>query len=825
MKQERFTEQAQQALSASQELVRQYHNSQWDVEHILMALLMQQQGLVLDILKELKVDAEGIRDKVDESLHRMPTVTYEMPQIYATPRVAQVLRKAEDEANRLKDEFISTEHLLIAIVGERGEASTVLAAAGVDQEKVYSALQKLRGGHRVTDARAESKYRSLAKYGRDLTEMARQGKLDPVIGRDEQIKRVMQILTRRTKNNPVIIGEAGVGKTAVAEGLAQRIVADDVPDSLKGRKVIALDMGSLVAGSKFRGEFEERLKAVMDEVRDSKGEIILFIDEIHTVVGAGGAEGAIDASNMLKPALAHGELQTVGATTLDEYRKFIEKDKALERRLQPVFLTEPTVEDTILMLRGLRPRYEAHHHIKISDEALEAAAKLSSRYIADRHLPDKAIDLIDEAASKLRIDTESAPPEIKELSTKVQDLVNEEEAASQRQDYEAAAKFKAERMTAEQRYNQAKSEWLQREKINGEIVTAEVIAKLVSSWTGIPVSQMLEGESEKLVHMEDRLHDRLIDQEEAVVAVSNAIRRSRAGLKDPRRPIGSFLFLGPTGVGKTELARTLAWFLFDDENAMIRVDMSEYQEKHTVSRLIGSPPGYVGYDEGGQLTEAVRRRPYRVILLDEVEKAHPEVFNVLLQLLDDGRLTDGHGRTVDFKNTVVIMTSNAGAELIKRESSLGFTTPKDEAKTRKQGYEAMREKVMTEVRKLFRPEFLNRLDEIIVFHELGEDQLRKIVDIMMKDLQGRLAERKINIDLTDKAKSWLAKQGYDPQYGARPLRRVIESQVENPLSTKILSGDLKEGDSVSVDVDDEGLTFATTGAKTKVGEEATVGGS
>ncbi len=824
MKQEKFTEQAQQALAASQELVRQYHNSQWDVEHILLALLVQQQGLVLDILKELNVDADRIRDKVEASLNRMPKVAYEAPQIYATPRVAQVLRKAEEEASRLKDEFISTEHLLIGIVAERGEAGSILGSAGIDQEKVYVALQKLRGGHRVTDSRAESKYRSLAKYGRDLTEMARQGKLDPVIGRDEQIKRVMQVLTRRTKNNPVIIGEAGVGKTAIAEGLAQKIVADDVPDSLKNRKMVALDMGALVAGSKFRGEFEERLKAVMDEVRDSKGEVILFIDEIHTVVGAGGAEGAIDASNMLKPALAHGELQTIGATTVDEYRRFIEKDKALERRLQPVFLSEPSVEDTILMLRGLRPRYEAHHHIKISDEALEAAAKLSQRYIADRHLPDKAIDLIDEAASKLRIDTESAPPEIKELDRQVRHLINEEEAASQRQDYEQAAKLKSERLAIEQKYNQAKSAWLQREKINGEVVTPETIAKLVSNWTGIPVSQMMEGEAQKLVHMEDRIHDRLINQEEAVAAVADAIRRSRAGLKDPRRPIGSFLFLGPTGVGKTELARTLAWFLFDDENAMIRLDMSEYQEKHTVSRLVGSPPGYVGYEEGGQLTEAVRRRPYRVLLLDEVEKAHPDVFNALLQLLDDGRLTDGHGRTVDFKNTVIIMTSNAGVELIKREASLGFATPRDEGKARKQGYEAMREKVMAEVRKIFRPEFLNRLDEIIVFHELSEEQLRKIVDLMIKDLATRLAERKLTIELTDRAKSWLAKEGYDPQYGARPLRRVIERQVENPLSTKILRGDLKEGDSVLVDVGEEGLNF-TAGAGTRVAEEAAVTGS
>ena len=584
MRQERFTEMAQEAIALSQQLVQQYNHNQWDVEHILLALLMQDKGIVGEILQDLKIDVDAVKSQVSAALERMPKVSYASGQIYATPRIIALYNAADAEAKRLQDEFISTEHIFVAIAGEgSGEAYNILRRFGVDKEKVYSALQKLRGGHRVTDARAESKYRSLQKYGRDLTEMAREGKLDPVIGRESEIKRVAQILTRRTKNNPVIVGEAGVGKTAIAEGLAQKIAADDVPNSLKGRKVIALDMGALVAGTKFRGEFEERLKAVMDEVRQSKGEIILFIDEIHTVVGAGAAEGAIDASNMLKPALAHGELQCIGATTLDEYRKFIEKDKALERRLQPVFLSEPSVEITIEMLRGLRPRYEAHHKVKITDGALEAAAKLSKRYIADRFLPDKAIDLIDEAASKLRIDTESAPPEVKELEKKVNHLKNEEEAASQRQSYEEAAKLRAEYLRLEDEYNQAKNKWLQKEKISGE-VTEEQIAQLVSNWTGIPVSQMLEGESQKLLHMEDRIHERLINQEEAVKAISEAIRRSRSGLKDPRRPIGSFLFLGPTGVGKTELARTLAWFLFDDENAMVRLDMSEYQEKHTVSR-------------------------------------------------------------------------------------------------------------------------------------------------------------------------------------------------------------------------------------------------
>jgi ATP-dependent Clp protease ATP-binding subunit ClpC len=813
MRQERFTEQAQEALALSQELLRQYRHSQWDVEHILLALLQQEQGLVSDILQKLGVDVDAVRREVEAALERFPKAAYESGQVYVTPRIANLIRKAGEEADRLKDEFIGTEHLLIAMAAEeRGEAASILKRFGIDQEKVYRALQDIRGGHRVTDARAESKYRSLEKYGRDLTEMARRGKLDPVIGRDEEIKRTMQILTRRTKNNPVLVGEAGVGKTAIAEGLAQKIAADDVPGSLKGRKVIALDMGALVAGSKFRGEFEERLKAVMDEVRQAKGEIILFIDEIHNVVGAGAAEGAIDASNMLKPALAHGELQCVGATTMDEYRKFVEKDKALERRLQPVFISEPSVETTIEMLKGLRPRYEAHHKIKISDEALEAAARLSQRYIADRHLPDKAIDLIDEAASKRRIDTESAPPEIKSLEQRVKQLVNEEEAASQRQDYERTAQLKAERLRLEEEYNQAKAKWLKEEKLD-EVVDAEDIAQLISKWTGIPVSQMMEGEAEKLIHMEERIHERLVNQDEAVTAISEAIRRSRAGLKDPKRPIGSFIFLGPTGVGKTELARTLARFLFDDENAMVRLDMSEYQERHTVSRLIGAPPGYVGYEEGGQLTEAVRRRPYRVILLDEIEKAHPEVFNSLLQMLDDGRLTDGHGRTVDFKNTVVIMTSNVGVELIRREMSIGFATKKEGARTEKQTYETMKEKVLTEMRKTFRPEFINRIDEIIVFHQLTEEQLSSIVELVVKDLQGRLADRKLSIELTEKAKSWLVKEGYDPVYGARPLRRAVERYVESPLSAKILQGEFSEGDTVIADLGDEGLTFSVKKGK------------
>jgi ATP-dependent Clp protease ATP-binding subunit ClpC len=807
MRQERFTEMAWDAIVASQQLVAQYNHSIWDVEHILYALLSQDKGIVGDILRDLKINVDDVKLQVEAALEKMPKVYNASPQMYPSPRIFALFNAADAEAKRLKDDFISAEHIFVAIAAEgSGESYNILHRFGVDKEKAYAALLKVRGGHRVTDARAESKYRSLQKYGRDLTEMAREGKLDPVIGRDNEIKRVAQILTRRTKNNPVIVGEAGVGKTALAEGLALKIAADDVPNSLKGRRVIALDMGTMVAGTKFRGEFEERLKAVMDEVKQSKGEIILFIDEIHTMVGAGAAEGAIDASNMMKPALAHGDLQCIGATTLDEYHKHIEKDKALERRLQPIFLSEPTVETTIEMLRGLRPRYEAHHKVKITDGALEAAARLSKRYISDRFLPDKAIDLIDEAASKLRMDTESAPPEVKELEKQLTHLKNEEEAASQRQQYEEAAKLRADALKAEDEYNKAKNKWLKKEKISGA-VTEEQIAQLISNWTGVPVTQMLEGESQKLLHMEDRIHERLIDQEEAVRAISEAIRRSRSGLKDPKRPIGSFLFLGPTGVGKTELARTLAWFLFDDENAMVRIDMSEYQERHTVSRLIGAPPGYVGYEEGGQLTEAVRRRPYRVILLDEIEKASPDVFNSLLQVLDDGRMTDGQGRTVDFKNTVIIMTSNAGVEYIKRESALGFTTSKDQSKAAKSKYEDMQAKVMVEVKKAFRPEFLNRLDEIIVFHELNEEQLRQVIDLLARDLEKRLSDRKLAVEISDKAKSWLVKEGYDPVYGARPLRRALEKYVENPLAMKILAGDFKPGDTILVDAEPEGLTF------------------
>ncbi|MEE9199603.1 MAG: AAA family ATPase, partial [Dehalococcoidia bacterium] len=805
-----FTEQAQEVVDASQELVRQSRHTQWDVEHILLALLEQQGGLASDILEKLGVEPDHVKSGVRQALERAPTASYETQQIYITPRVNQLLERANAESERMKDEFIGVEHLLIAIVSERrGEAARILRGFGVDQEKVYQALQEFRGTQRITDPRAESKYRALEKYSTDLTALAQQGKLDPVIGRDEEIRRVMQVLTRRTKNNPVIIGEAGVGKTAIAEGLAQRIVSGDVPDSLKNRRLISLDMSSLVAGSKFRGEFEERLKAVMDEIRRARGEIVLFIDEIHTVVGAGAAEGAIDASTMLKPALARGELQCIGATTLDEYRNHIEKDSALERRFQSVYVDEPSVEDTIEMLRGLRPRYEAHHKIKITDSALVHAARLGDRYITDRYLPDKAIDLIDEASSKLRIDMEGAPLEVKEMEGRLQDLINHEESAVQRGDYERAAQLKAERLALENTCNEARDAWLKREKLD-EVVDEEDIAEIIAKWTGILVSRVLEGEAERLLHMEERLRERVIGQEEPIAGVSEAIRRARAGLKDPKRPIGSFIFLGPTGVGKTELARALTEYLFDDEEAMVRVDMSEYMEKHTVSRLIGAPPGYVGYDEGGQLTEAVKRRPYRVILFDEVEKAHPDVFNILLQILEDGRLTDGHGRTVNFANTVVIMTSNLGTAELQQES-MGFRREKATGVDE----ERLRSNVEKALKQTFRPEFLNRIDEIIFFHQLTQEQIVQIVDLLMKEVRERLADRGVTVELTQEAKAWLAQMGYDPAFGARPLRRTVQRYIETPLAKKLLAKEIKEGDAVTVGVRKDELTFSTTAVEAK----------
>jgi ATP-dependent Clp protease ATP-binding subunit ClpC len=807
MQSNRFTEQAREALQRSQELLGELRHNQLDVEHLLLALLQQPEGLVPRVLEKLGLDAELMRRRVRETLDKTPKVTQAyggQMQVYITPRANRVLQSASEEANRLKDEYIGTEHLFLAIAADReGPTGRILREFGIDQEKIYGALVAVRGNQRVTDPNAESKYQILEKYSRDLTTLARAEQLDPVIGRDDEIRRVMQILSRRTKNNPVLIGEPGVGKTAIAEGLAQKIAGGDVPENLKDKRVIALDMAALVAGSKFRGEFEERLKAVMDEVRRAKGEIILFIDELHTVVGAGAAEGAIDASNMLKPALARGELQAVGATTLDEYRKHIEKDAALERRFAPVMIGEPSVEDTIAMLHALRPRYEAHHQLKISDEALRAAAILSDRYIADRFLPDKAIDLMDEASSKARLDIFSAPPYIKAMEERLRKLDVEIEAASQAQDFERAARHKSERVALQAEYDEARETWL-RDKNIDEVVDEEDIAEIVAKWTGIPVNRMLEGESAKLLHMEERLHERVVGQEEAITAVSDAVRRARAGLRDPSRPIGSFIFLGPTGVGKTELAKALAEFMFDSDEAMVRVDMSEYMEKHTVSRLVGAPPGYVGYDEGGQLTEAVRRRPYQVVLFDEIEKAHLDVFNALLQILDDGRLTDGQGRTVDFKHTVIIMTSNVGTEhLAQVTTPFGFRAADGDGDKQRRVEGAIHEAL----RRTFRPEFLNRIDEIIIFQPLTKAQIQQIVTLMVRQVMARLSEQEITLELTEAATAWLAEHGYDPVYGARPLRRLIQRQIENGLSRALLAGQFAAGDRVRVDAGPAGLRF------------------
>lgn len=801
---EQFTEQAQEVLRRSQELVYRYQHTQWDVEHILLALIGLDDGIPTKILEELGVPVDAMKTRLHQLLEAAPKVVSGTNQIYATPRVQRLLENARQESERLKDEFISVEHLFIAAVMEsQGESARVLKEFGIDQEMVYQPLLKIRGSHRVDDPRAESRYRALERYSIDLTKLAREGQLDPVIGRDLEIRQVMQTLTRRKKNNPVIIGEAGVGKTAIAEGLAGRIVAGDVPNSLKGRRVLALDMGALVAGSKFRGEFEERLKAVVDEVKQAQREIILFLDEIHTMVGAGAAEGGIDASNLLKPALARGEVQVIGATTSDEYRRYIEKDAALERRFQPVYLEEPDLAETVEILRALRPRYEAHHKVKIDDSALVASARLSDRYITERHLPDKAIDLIDEAASKLRIETETLPGSLQETESRIRQLTDQEEAAAQRSEYQQAAQLRTERLRLEKEYEQGKQSAASGRKV--EMVVDETdIAELISRWTGIPAGRLLEREAERLVNMEELLHQRVIGQEEAVEAVSEAIRRSRSGLSDPRRPIGSFIFLGPTGVGKTELARALAQFLFDDESNMVRIDMSEYMEKHTVSRLIGAPPGYIGYDEGGQLTEAVRRRPYRVILFDEIEKAHPDVFNILLQILEDGRLTDGHGHTVDFRNTVVIMTSNLGTGELQRQP-FGFRTDGREGGMDE---ERLRSSVNDALKRAFRPEFLNRIDEIIIFHPLSQEQIIQIVGLMVKDVQERLRERGITFELTPAASEWLAREGFDPVFGARPLRRAIQRYLENPLSKGILAGDFQEGDHVTVDSGDSGLTLA-----------------
>jgi ATP-dependent Clp protease ATP-binding subunit ClpB len=858
MRLDKLTTKSQEALQQAQGLAEKRSHQAIDVEHLLFALMGQKEGVVLALLQKLGVSLGVLAERLQKALDRLPQVTGAAGQTYITPRLKTVIESAESEAEALKDEYVSTEHLLLAMVQDSGGAGKILKDLGASRDQILNALVGIRGAQRITDPNPEGKYQALEKYGRDLTDLARKGKLDPVIGRDDEIRRIIQVLSRRTKNNPVLIGEPGVGKTAIVEGLALRIVNGDVPEGLKEKRLLALDLGAMVAGAKYRGEFEDRLKAVLKEVTEASGQIILFIDELHTLVGAGAAEGAMDASNMLKPALARGELRCVGATTLDEYRKRVEKDPALERRFQPVFVGEPSVEDTIAILRGLKERYEVHHGVRITDGAIIAAATLSHRYISDRFLPDKAIDLIDEAASRLRIEIDSMPVEIDEVERKILQLEIERQALKREEDKASKQRLaqlereienlretanglkahwqnekesiqrirslkekieatkvdeqKAQRegdlnRAAELRYgtltqlqkdleqaNQKLAELQKNQKMLKEEVDAEDVAEVVAKWTGIPVSKMLEGEIQKLLKMEDRLKLRVIGQESAIHAVSNAVRRARAGLQDENRPIGSFIFLGPTGVGKTELCRALAEFLFDDEQAMVRLDMSEFMEKHSVARLIGAPPGYVGYEEGGYLTEAVRRRPYSVVLFDEIEKAHPDVFNALLQILEDGRMTDGQGRTVDFKNAVIIMTSNLGSQYIQE---LG-------AKDRKE----MERLVTAALRESFKPEFLNRVDETIIFNNLGRDEIKSIVEIQLKRLRQNLANRKISLELSDRAKALIAEKGYDPVYGARPLKRTIQRMIQDPLAVKILGGEFKEGDLVKVDFDADELVFS-----------------
>jgi len=818
MRLDRFTERAQDAAQRAVEIMTRYRHTQVDTEHILLALLEQPEGVIPQILERMGVDVDQIQRRLDDVLRASPKAGIYgggVGQVFITPRVKRVLDLANDEANRLKDDYISTEHIFLAIASERNTAvARILRESGVTKDRIYDAIKDVRGGQHVTDRRAETRYRILEKFSRDLTQMAREGKLDPVIGRDDEILRVIQILSRRTKNNPVLIGEAGVGKTAIVEGLAQKIAADDVPEILMGKRVVQLDLAAMVAGSRFRGEFEERLKGAIEEIQRSEGEIILFIDELHNVVGAGSGMGALDASSMMKPALARGELQCIGATTLDEYRQYIERDGALERRFAPVFVEEPTVEETMEMLRGLRDRYEAHHKVHISDEAIVAAARLSHRYVTDRRLPDKAVDLLDEAAAKVRVALHTLPPDLKAMQLELQRLQTEIEAASAVEDYKRAAELKTERINLQAEFNLKREMWQQEHQLD-ETIGEEDIAEVVASWTGIPVAQMMETEAEKLLRMEDAMHQRIIGQDEAVAAVADAIRRARSGLKNPRRPIGSFIFLGSSGVGKTELAKTLAWFLFDDEDALLRFDMSEYREYHTVSRLFGAPPGYIGYEQGGQLTEAVRRRPYRVILFDEIEKAHPDVWNALLQILDDGRLTDGQGHVVDFRNTVVIMTSNVGTEYARKGGTLGFLRAGEEGRDEEESHREI-EKAL---KKTFRPEFLNRVDEVIIFKDLTLEDVERIVDLQMQEIASRLADQGLGVELTDAARRWLAREGFDPQFGARPLRRALQRHVESPLSIKLLRGDFQEGDSVIVDAGEEGLVFERRPGQSELGAE------
>jgi len=801
-----FTQKAKEAIALAQQAMQQLSQSQLDTDHLLYGLFHVKDSIVVEIAKEAGLDADRCRAEVTDAVYRsqIPSKAPQAPsaQIYMTPDLDEALKEADQEARRLNDEFVGCEHLLIGIMSvENSRGALIAKQIGLNKENVYSALKKIRGSRRVTDERAEEKYRSLQRFATDLTELARSGRLSPVIGREPEIRRVIQILSRKTKNNPVLIGDPGVGKTAIVEGLAQKIVQNEIPETLRDKKVIALDLGQLVAGSKYRGEFEDRVKSVLKEIQDAKGQIILFIDELHSVVGAGAAEGGMDASNLLKPALARGELQCIGATTVDEYRKYIEKDAALERRFAPILVEEPSIEATVEILAGLRPTYEKHHCVKITDKALEAAASLSARYITDRFLPDKAIDLIDEAASKVHIDAIYVPPHIKSLENEIRSLEQQEKDAALKRDYELAARLKQKRLQLQQRLDKARAEEQSKAGKKDLIVDAEQIAEIVSQWTGIPATNLLREEAERLEKMEEILHLRIIDQDEAVRLVSEAIRRSRAGLSDPKRPLGSFIFLGPTGVGKTELAKALAEFLFNDEEKLVRVDMSEFMERFDVSKLIGAPPGYVGYEEGGRLTEAVRRKPYSVVLLDEIEKAHPEVQNVLLQVLDDGRLTDGKGRIVNFKNTVVIMTSNIGSEVL-------YNLPQELDDDRaRQEYEAVKNEVFSRLKQSFRPEFLNRVDETVFFRPLGKEQVREIVQLLLKNLEARLLENQLKLHVDDDVKDLLAQEGFDPQYGARPLRRTIQRLVENPLASRLIRGDFTGKTAVHVTQRDGQIIF------------------